>query len=117
MPFHFPGMSGSNTVLSTQVPYRAGAPGLSIWSGFPPRAARGTTPWTSGRCKSGGGVGIALTGCCGPIGALKLCAEALVTSAARIEMINVFIFFLSSETCKFLPVTTPTHIIYFDGLY
>jgi hypothetical protein len=26
-------------------------------------------------------------------------------------MINVFIFFLSGETCKFLPVTTPAHII------
>ena len=110
MPLHFPGTSGSNNVLSTHVPYRAGAPGLSIWSGLPPRIARGTTPWTL-RCQIGGGVGIALTGCCGPIGALNVCAEAVVASAARTEIINVFIFFLSSKACKFLPDTTPAHII------
>ena len=94
IPFHLPGMLGSNDVLSTHVPYRAGAHGFSIWSGLRVLPnPRGTTPCTSGRCKSGGGVGIARTGCCGPIGARKLCAKALVTSAASIEMINVFIIF------------------------
>ena len=93
MPFHLPGLLGSNDVLSAHVPYRAGAAGLSIWSGLPPRNPRGTTPWTSGRCNKGGGVGIARTGSWGPIGARKLCAKPLVTSAARIEMVNVFIIF------------------------
>ena len=59
---------------------------------------------------------IALTGFCGPIGALYSCAHALVTSAARIARINVFIFFLSFEACKSLPVATPADIIAFDGL-
>jgi len=103
MPFHFPGMSGSNDVCSTQVPYFAGAPGLSIWNGFPPRIACGTTPVTSGRCKSGGGVAIARTGFCGPIGAVYVCAEAVVTSAARIAIhSNVLMFFLSCECVQVL---------------
>src|SRR5205809_2090801 len=94
IPFHFPGMFGSNDVLSTQVPYRAGAHGLSIWNGLRPGPnARGTTPSTAGRCRSGGGVSIARTGFCGPIGALYSCADAVVTSAARIAIINVFMFF------------------------
>ncbi len=33
-----------------------------------------------------------------------------------IAMINVFMFFLSFQARKFLPVTTPARIIYFDGL-
>jgi hypothetical protein len=75
IPFHFPGMFGSNDVLSTQVPYRAGAHGLSIWNGLRPSLnARGTTPCTAARSEIGGGVGIALTGFCGPIGALTVCA-------------------------------------------
>src|SRR5437870_13233178 len=90
MPFHFPGWFGSNDVLSTQVPYRAGAHGLSIWNGLRPSLnARGTTPCTAARSEIGGGVGIALTGFCGPIGALNVCAEALAASAARIAIINV----------------------------
>src|SRR5437867_2877500 len=94
IPFHFPGMFGSNDVLSTQVPYRAGAHGLSIWNGLRPGPnARGSTPSTACRCRSGGGVSIARTGFCGPIGALYSCAEAVVTSAARIAIINVFMFF------------------------
>src|SRR5207249_9999592 len=108
MPFHFPGWFGSNDVLSTQVPYRAGAHGLSICSGLRPSLnPRGTTPVTSGRFKRGGGVSIARTGFCGPIGALNSCAEAVVTSAARTAMMNVFIFFLSFQTCKFLPTPRP----------
>ena len=75
------------------MPYRAGALGFSIWNGLPPRTARGITPWTSGRREIGGGVGIALTGFCGPIGAVNVCAEAVVASAARIAIINVFMFF------------------------
>ena len=55
---------------------------------------------------------IARTGFCGPIGALNSCAETVVTSAARIAIINVFMFFLSFQTCKFLPVTIPALIIY-----
>src|SRR3989442_9852976 len=94
MPFHFPGWFGSNDVLSTQFPYRAGAHGLSICSGLRPSLnPRGTTPVTSGRFKRGGGVSIARTGFCGPIGALNSCAEAVVTNAARIAIINVFMFF------------------------
>src|SRR5207244_10722149 len=94
MPFHFPGWFGSNDVLSTHVPYRAGAHGLSIWNGLRPGPSpRGTTPSTAGRSEIGGGVGIARTGFCGPIGALNSCAETVVTSAARIAMINVFMFF------------------------
>jgi len=94
MPFHFPGTLGSNDVLSTQLPYRAGAQGFSIWSGLRPSLnPRGTTPVTSGRFKRGGGVAIARTGFCGPIGALNSCAEAAVTSAARIAMMNIFMFF------------------------
>ena len=94
MPFHFPGMFGSNDVLSTQVPYRTGAHGFNIWSGLRPGPkARGTTPRTAGRNVTGGGVGIALTGFCGPIGAVNVCAEAVVASAARIAIINVFMFF------------------------
>jgi arabinose-5-phosphate isomerase len=38
-------------------------------------------------------VAIARTGFCGPIGALNSCAEAVVTSAATIAIINVFMFF------------------------
>ena len=102
MPFHFPGMFGSNDVLSTQVPYFAGALGLSIWSGLPPRNARGPTPVTSGRCNSGGGVAIARTGFCGPIGEVYVCAEAVATSAARIAISNVFMFFLSCERVQVL---------------
>ena len=89
------------------MPYRAGAPGLSIWSGLPPRNARGTTPWTSGRSETGGGVGIALTGFCGPIGALNVWAEAVVASAARTEIINVFMFFLSCAVCDRLNFQIP----------
>ena len=55
----------------------------------------------------GGGVGIARTGFCGPIGALNSCAEAALTNATAIAIRNIFIFFLSFEACKFLPVTTP----------
>src|SRR5919198_2602187 len=93
MPFHFPGWSGSNEVFSTQVPYRGGAHGLSICSGLRPGAnAFGSAPSTFGRAETGGGVGIARTGFCGPIGALYSCAEAVVTSAARIAMMNGFMF-------------------------
>lgn len=93
MPFHFPGWFGSNDVLSTHVPYRAGAHGLSICNGFRPGPnARGATPSTAGRSKSGGGVSIARTGFCRPIGALNSCAEAVVTSAASIAIISVFMF-------------------------
>src|SRR4029453_31999 len=96
MPFHFPGMSGSNEVLSTQVPYRAGAHGFNIWSGLRPGPdARRTTPRTAGRAVTGGGVGIALTGFCGPIGALNVWAEAVVTTPARNAISNIFMFFLS----------------------
>jgi arabinose-5-phosphate isomerase len=38
-------------------------------------------------------VAIARTGFCGPIGALNSCAQAVVTSAARTAIINVFMFF------------------------
>ena len=108
MPFHFPGTLGSNDVLSTQLPYRAGAQGFSIWSGLRPSLnPRGTTPVTSGRFKRGGGVAIARTGFCGPIGALNSCAEAAVISAARIAMMNIFMFFLSFQACKFLPAPRP----------
>ena len=108
MPFHFPGWFGSNAVLSTHVPYRAGAHGLSICSGLRPSVnPRGTTPVTSGRFKRGGGVSIARTGFCGPIGALNSCAGAVVTSAARTAMMNVFMFFLSFQACKFLPAPRP----------
>jgi len=93
MPFHFPGWSGSNDVFSTQIPYRAGAQGLSISSGLRPRPkAFGSAPSTFGRSETGGGVGMARTGFCGPIGALNSCAEAVVTSAARIAIIDVFMF-------------------------
>src|SRR6266403_4649513 len=106
IPFHFPGMFGSNDVLSTQVPYRAGAHGLSIWNGLRPSLnARGTTPCTAARSEIGGGVGIALTGFCGPIGALNVCAEALAASAARIAIITVFMFFLS---CECVQVSCPS---------
>src|SRR6266853_5473959 len=73
-------------------------PGVSIWSGLRESLnARGITPSTGGRCNIGGGVGIARTGFCGPIGALNSCAEALLTSAAAIAIRNIFIFFLSFE--------------------
>jgi len=61
-------------------------------------------------------VAIARTGFCGPSGALNSCADTVVASAASIAMTNVFMFFLSFEARKFLPVTTSAHIIYFDGL-
>lgn len=103
MPFHFPGMFGSNDVLSTQVPYRAGAHGFSIWNGLRPGPnARGATPRTAGRTATGGGVGIALTGFCGPIGAVNVCAEAVVTSPARNAISNVFMFFLSCAGVQIL---------------
>jgi hypothetical protein len=116
MPFHFPGWFGSNDVLSTQVPYQGGAHGLSIWSGLRPGPnARGMTPSTAGRSETGGGVSIARTGFCRPIGALNSCAEALVTSAARIAIINVFMFPFRFEAYEMLPITTPAHNISFDG--
>src|SRR5207244_12203022 len=111
LPFLRPVLSGSDAASSAHRPCLVGPHGCSVWDGFAARAACRTAPWTSGRCKRGGGVAIALTGCCGRCGALKVCAEALVASAAKIEVINIFIFFLSGETCKFLPVTTPAHII------
>ena len=40
--------SGSKQTASWEVPYLRGALGLSIWSGFPPRTARGITPSTVG---------------------------------------------------------------------
>ena len=46
IPFTFPGTSGSTETLWLAVPYFAGANGLSICSGFPPRIARGITPET-----------------------------------------------------------------------
>jgi hypothetical protein len=49
IPFTLPGTSGSTETFSSAVPYFAGANGLSIWSGLPPRIARGTTPETAGR--------------------------------------------------------------------
>src|SRR5262249_16398653 len=68
--------------------------GLGVGRGLRPWLnPRGITPSTAGRCKRGGGVGIARTGFWGPIGALNSCAVAVVTSAARIAMINVFMFF------------------------
>jgi hypothetical protein len=104
MPFHFPGWFGSNDVLSTHVPYRAGAHGLSIWNGFRPGPnARGATPSTAGRSKSGGGFSIARTGFCRPIGARNSCADAVVTSAARIAIINVFMFPFHSSRVKCCP--------------
>ena len=88
-------VNGLYATLCSAVPYCGGAHGLNIWSGLPPRIARGTAPWTPGRCKKGGGVGIALTGFCGPIGA-SICAEAVTISAAMVAIIiNVFMFFLS----------------------
>jgi len=54
MPFHFPGTFGSNEVLSTQVPYFAGAMGLSICKGFPPFTPRGMAPRTSPSGVTGG---------------------------------------------------------------
>jgi len=98
MPFHFPGWFGSKDVLSTHVPYRAGAQGFSIWSGLRPSLnPRGTTPVTSGRRKRGGGVSIARTGLCGPMGAWNSWAEAVATIAAKIAILNVFMF------CPFVP--------------
>src|SRR5256886_2825929 len=108
MPFHFPGTLGSNDVLSAQLPYRAGAQGFSIWSGLRPSLnPRGTTPVTSGRFKRGGGVSIARTGFCGPLGALHSCAQPVVLSAAAIAIGIVFMLFPSFDTSKFLPITTP----------
>jgi arabinose-5-phosphate isomerase len=67
---------------------------LSIWSGLRESLnARGITPSTGGRCNIGGGVGIARTGFCGPIGALNSCAAAVLASTAAIAIRNVFIFF------------------------
>src|SRR6266480_6497507 len=40
--------------------------------------------------------------------------SSLARPGSRLLMFSCF--FLSSETCKFLPDTTPAHIIYFDGL-
>jgi arabinose-5-phosphate isomerase len=45
-----------------------------------------------GRNEIGGGVGIALTGFCGPIGA-SIWAEAVVTTPARNAISNIFMFF------------------------
>ena len=66
-----------------------------------PLNPRGITPSTAGRSEIGGGVGIARTGFCGPIGALNSCAHAVVTSAAMIAMINVFMFFPFVQARKF----------------
>jgi len=83
MPFHFPGMLGSKEVLSTQVPYLAGALGLSIWNGLPPRKARGTTPWTFSLKITGGGAGF-FTGRL-LIGAVNVCGAAMLTAAVMIN--------------------------------
>jgi hypothetical protein len=60
---------------------------------------------------------MARTGFCGPIGALNSCAEAVVTSAARIAIINVFMFFPFVPDVQILARrNTCPHYIYFDGL-
>src|SRR6476646_6076505 len=118
MPFHFPGTLGSNEVFWTHVPYLAGAFGLSICKGFPPRTPVGIAPWTSPRREIGGG-GAVFTPCL--LVVLKLfscgCAHAAVVNAKMMQTLRiVLIKFPPHETRNSLPVPLARHNIGTDGL-
>lgn len=91
IPFHFP-VSGSRMTLCAAVPYRAGAFGLSICNGLPPRTPRGTAPCTPRSEMGGGGATFLLP--FGPAGALKVCADAVAASAATSIMLKISSFFI-----------------------